>query len=178
MILSAVLAVGLATAPALRAATPADCTAKAEGSVNGFYAAALLTGDKDWRAKWRGGAHAALPDVAAAPSLGPGQGADLLVFFAHPLTDNEGGAHINCELRVTQPDGKIAHMPLARCFDDRPAGAEGDLQRTVMHARIDVTPKMARGVWRVALDLTDVVAHRTVPLSFCYRIAPAEGGQG
>ncbi|MFC2968743.1 hypothetical protein [Acidimangrovimonas pyrenivorans] len=175
--LAAALAVAATVAPGAGLASGSACTGRAAQQTGKFHAAAVVTGDADWKQEWAKGAHAAPPAFTPAAEMAPGDKARLLVFFSNPLTDM-GGAHVDCAIRVTRPGGQVSGLPAQRCFDTKLSGEASDFYMTRLGADIAVDDKYPVGTWQVDVVLTDVLAQRTVPLHFCYHVADKPGGQG
>ena len=75
--------------------------------IDGFSGMLLVTSDSDWEEKWNTPVEHA-PSFATTETVEVGGTVTTLIFFANPLVDDSGTAHIVCDIRVIRPDGSCS----------------------------------------------------------------------
>jgi hypothetical protein len=75
-------------------------------SIDGFGAAALVTSDSDWEAKWNTPA-SETPKFTEVHRLMRGDRAWVLIFFANPSPDERSWVDVVCDIKTTRPNGKV-----------------------------------------------------------------------
>ncbi len=152
-----------AFAAALLSGTGAGAQGFDEGTVDGFMAAAIVTNDPDWEARWNTPADAA-PSFPVVSEMRAGEEAALLVFFANASL-RDGAVDLLCNITITRADGVVSTDQ--RGFPCGPQTIEGsprDLRMTTLSARIGVAATDPKGTWQIAIRVTDSLRGARVPL--------------
>ncbi len=151
----------------LRAEAPevqpsAGCSCWDLDRADGFVGLALLTADQNWQQKWS--ATGAGPvGVDPVGSVGLGETAILLVFFANPLV-REGQAEIACDLTILKPDGESTLFPPTKCYSGPVVGKVAALRLSEFGIELKVEASDPAGEWIFQVGVKDVGRDVRLPL--------------
>jgi hypothetical protein len=71
-----------------------------------FAGSLIVTTDGDWKKKWDAPA-SAMPSFNKASVVAYGRKVFVLTLFANPKLDAKGQANLRCDLKITNPAGKV-----------------------------------------------------------------------
>jgi hypothetical protein len=150
----------------------ATCACEDFGTVDGFHAFALLTPDLNWREKWNTPPETAV-HFNSIGSVGLGDKVVLLTFFANPKLQG-GVAEIECDLRLTKPNGEVLESSATDCFTDRIDGPLDNIRLTGLRVEIEVETTDPSGLWRFEVGVRDVLRDARIPLEVTLAVDNAE----
>lgn len=159
------LAAAASSPPSPARATSSDSRGHATASSNGVKALLLVTSDKDWKQKWDTSPHT-IPQFTVADSIAEGGELAVLTFVTGPGLNAVNRTEVDCDLRVTRPDGtfSIDHHDLP-CFHAELRGHPDNTFLTQAGFSFVAEPKDLRGNWKIDVTVKDRVRNVELPLS-------------
>ncbi|GLQ47830.1 hypothetical protein GCM10007862_28810 [Dyella lipolytica] len=137
---------------------------ESRNSVDEFGGWLVVTSDADWNAKWQTPSDT-VPHFTEAKTVARGKEIFVLILFANPLLDSNGGANVTCDLDVTRPDGTSSiHQVGAVCFQGKIKEAPTHLFLSTPVIGFRGDPDDPSGKWVVRVTLKDNVRGAVVPL--------------
>ena len=148
---------------ALASAAPQALPPNADAIRAEFGGKIIVTPDADGREKWNSPADT-VPKISTTDVVRAGQTVYILTFVVNPGVDDNGAAHVICHVTAKRPDGTTS-------IDQADIPCLGKLALDPQHvfltsAAIGFTaePNDLRGEWSIAVDVTDRVQNKTLPL--------------
>ena len=173
-----ILALGLAISAASvgqggfwkdRQGNPAQET-EARRSLNGLGGWLLVTSDADWREKWETPS-TTVPNFKEVKTIGRGEKAFVLAFFANPKLTSEGRADMTCDLDVTRPDGTSSiHQTDVVCFRGTIKGSPYNMYLSAPVIGFVGEASDPAGSWVVRVSLKDNVRNMVLPLKTSFTL--------
>jgi hypothetical protein len=139
-----------------------NCTSLDESLVDGFFARALLTDEENWRDKWDSPSNQVV-NFNTINSVWQGDSAVLLVFFANAKL-NGIEAEIECDLKISKPDGNTQAVPPTKCYFGPVIGSNENLRLTGFWVEMKVDAADPKGLWTFEVGVRDVLRGVRIPL--------------
>lgn len=159
--------------PASAWAQPIGPKEKDTATRNGFYAAALIVKDPDWREKWNT-EPSQIPQFTTGSRLQPGEFGALLTFFSG-ATPKQGRIAISCDLAIHYADGTQKQFPAKPCAEDVVAEADDNLRMTRLEIELRPGTNDPAGIVRFDIGITDLNASVRLPLSVAFELKKPHG---
>lgn len=146
-------------------ASSSDSRGHAEASSGGVKALLLVTSDRDWKQKWDTSPDT-IPQFTAATSVVDGGELAVLTFVTGPGLNAANRTEVDCDLRVTRPDGtfSIDHHDLP-CFHTELRAHPDNTFLTQAGFSFVAETKDLRGNWKIDVTVKDRVRNVQLPLS-------------
>ena len=142
---------------------------------NDFCGWLMPTRDLDWKAKWDTPS-SDIPEWHGAETIHRGDKIVILIFYSHPLTDDQGIADIGCDVRLIRPDGSFnINQSGVPCAKGKLVGDANLTRLTQAVINFTAEPHDLAGKWTVEVDLKDKVRGVSLPLRAAFEIKEAEG---
>lgn len=161
LVISLVGLFAVAVLPA-NAQSPSPSDQASKGS---FSALAIVVSDPNWQKKWNTPVEA-VPEFTAVKRIGVGERGALLTFFSG-ATIKKGVVRLNCDVKVTTPDGVKKH-PKKLCFESKRAGPSGHVYMTGLAIEFAPTAEDTPGLVRFDIGITDANSGVRLPLSVSF----------
>lgn len=166
--LARALGIALALLPVAAFAQTATVKGHDTASQDGFYVAALIAKDKDWREKWNTDpAHT--PSFKSGAHLAPGDYGALLTFFAG-ATPKNGQIAIACDLVIHYADGTKKEFPANTCSQGPLEQRDDNLRLTGLEIELLPEDDDPAGVTSFDIGITDLNAGIRLPLSVAFEL--------
>jgi hypothetical protein len=124
----------------------------------GFSASLLVTADADWQQKWNTPAQTT-PSFKKAEVVRYGEKVTVLIFFANPKVDAQGGVKVRCDIKVTQPGGVVSSNQTGLpCFEGILGGAPTNIY--LSQQRLEFLGDATDPVGKWVIDVTVHDEHR------------------
>lgn len=133
-------------------------------SKNGFGGFLVATTDADWERKWSTPPET-VPIFEGADVVPYGRKVYILSFFANPSMDDSGKAKVQCDIRVVDPNGKVAlALKDQTCFSGRLSGRATNVYMSTQVVAFSGDPGDPAGTWSVEVNLLDANRDTELPL--------------
>lgn len=137
---------------------------------DGFGASLLVTTDRDWLAKWQTPAETT-PQFTVAREVHPGDQVSILAFVSNPKLDADGVAHVQCEVRLTLPDGSVAtEQKDLPCVNATLSGPAHQVFLTNLRIEFSAQADAPKGTWTVQVVARDTLRGVSLPLQASYEL--------
>lgn len=139
-------------------------------SKSDFAGSLLVTLDADWEKKWNTPPETK-PNFNKAEVVPYGKKAFILTFFANPLKDANGNANVKCDLKISDPKGKVSLEQRGMvCFAGRLAGNPYNLYLSAPVIAFSGDPGDPPGTWVVNVNLRDENRNVGLPLRTTFQL--------
>ena len=139
-------------------------------SKNEFAGSLLATTDEDWERKWNTPPETK-PSFNKAGVVAFGKKVFILSFFANPKLDALGNANVLCDLKITDPAGKLTlSQKSLKCFVGRLKGKPDNLYLSDVVVGFTGDPGDPPGTWVVEVNLRDVNRQVDLPLRTSFQL--------
>jgi hypothetical protein len=139
-------------------------------SKNDFGGWLLVTSDQDWQERWERPTGPA-PSFTEAKTASIGQRLFTLIIFGNPALDASGSASVQCDIRVTRPNGtRSIDARDVVCFQGRVEGSPSALFLSEPIIAYVGEPKDPKGEWLVEVHLKDLVRKTTLELKTSFTL--------
>jgi hypothetical protein len=143
---------------------------EARRSKDGFGGWLVVTPDADWRARWERPS-GPIPVFTEAKTVGIGENLAVLIVFANPMLDQNGNASIECDIRVTRPNGTTSvDAKKVVCFRGRIQGPPDRVFLSQPIINYVGEAKDPKGRWVVEVDLQDALRGTRVGLKSSFEL--------
>lgn len=140
---------------------------------DGFYAAALIVKDEDWRDKWNTGP-STVPSFKSGSRLAPGDYGALLTFYSGAKPKN-GQVAIACDLIIHYADGSKKEYPANPCGEEAVDKKDDNLRLTRLEIELRPGEDDPAGIVRFDIGVTDLNADIRLPLSVAFEVVGGDG---
>ena len=139
-------------------------------SQDGFGASLLVTTDPDWLTKWRTPADTT-PSFSVAREVHTGDQVSIIAFVSNPKLDAKGVAQVQCDVRMTLPDGSVAtEQKDLPCFNSALTGPANQVFLTNLRIQFTAQADAPKGTWTVQVVARDTLRGVSLPLQASYEL--------
>ncbi len=139
-------------------------------SQDGFGATLLVTTDPDWLAKWQTPTDTT-PKFSVASEVHAGEQVSIIAFISNPQLDAKGVAQVECDVRVTLPDGSVAtEQKELPCFSSALEGPSHQVFLTNLRIQFTAQADAPKGTWTVQVVARDTLRGVSLPLQASYEL--------
>jgi|GEM_PF-2125994 hypothetical protein len=120
-----------------------------------FNGAIVFTDDPEWKEKWSAPLEG-LPNFDEVNELHRGKSAKLLFFYCSAHSDSVHQAHVNCDIRISKPNGRIVEERGIDIYNG-PALYPLDAYRLASRGvTLSADPDQPLGKWHIEVTLRDL----------------------
>lgn len=139
-------------------------------SKSDFAGSLLATIDEDWEKKWNTPPETK-PNFNKAKIVPYGKKVFILTFFVNPLIDASGNVNVKCDLKISDPKGKVSlEQKSMVCFSGQLAGSPYNLYLSAPVIVFSGDPGDPPGIWVVNVNLRDENRNVALPLRTTFQL--------